>query len=245
MPDEHLSPNELFRSALQKTDNCPPIEALERVLDGAGLETVAHVQSCAFCSAELEMLQSFRLAEVPAEDAQAVRAITQRLNRRTARDFQRVAAPRRPWWQFGPAWLQPAALAGAAALVVIAIAVQFHPAGPPALGSPGAAGPEVFRSQTLNILSPSGDLQRPPEQARWEPAPSAATYRVRLLEVDGHELWSAQTANAAIAFPQSIQRYMVPAKTLLLVVTAFDSAGKTIAESESIRFRVLQNLYPR
>jgi hypothetical protein len=191
------------------------------------------------------MLQSFRLAEVPAEDAQAVSAITQRLKRRTARDFQRIAAPRRSWWQFNPAWLQPAALAGAAALVVIAFVVQFHHAVPPALGTPGGAGPEVFRSQTLNVLSPSGDLQKPPEQARWEPAPSAATYRVRLLEVDGHELWSAQTANAAIAFPQSIRTYMLPAKTLLLVVTAFDSSGKTIAESESVRFRVLQNIYPR
>jgi hypothetical protein len=129
--------------------------------------------------------------------------------------------------------------------MVVGITLQLRRGNAPALDSSGAAGSEVMRSRTMTILSPSGDLQAPPAEVRWEPVPSAVTYRFRLLEVDGNELWSTQTAATSTAFPPEVRARMAPAKTLLGVVTGLDAAGRKVAESETVRFRILQSLYGR
>jgi hypothetical protein len=130
-------------------------------------------------------------------------------------------------------------------LVLAAVGLQLRHIAPPELRHASGNQPDVFRSQSLAILAPAGDLQKAPEEVRWEPAPSAAAYRVRLMEVDGHELWGAQTVNTSVAFPPSVRALIVPAKTLLLAVTALDARGQKIAESDNTRFQVLQNVYPR
>ncbi len=243
MPDEIPSSRDLLKSALQRTADCPPLENLERALDGDPAMT-AHAHSCAYCRTELELLESFRLAEIPPEDARAVDAVTRRLRRHSVTDSLLVPEPRGRWWQFNPAWLRPAAFATAGLLVLIAIGLQLRHSSAPALRNAQPNGAEVFRSQSLAILSPSGDLQKSPGEVRWEPVPSAAAYKISLLEVDGNEFWSAQTTGTSIAFPPSIRAQIVPAKTLLISVTAFDGNTHKIAESERVRFRILQNLYP-
>jgi hypothetical protein len=64
-----------------------------------------------------------------------------------------------------------------------------------------------------------------------------------MMEVDRAELWNSQTATSRIDLPGSVEALIVPAKTLLVQVAAFDAAGSKIAESEPVRFRLLQNLY--
>jgi hypothetical protein len=243
MPDETPSSRDLLQSALQRTADCPPLETLEQALDGDPAMT-AHAHSCAYCRTELELLESFRLAEIPSEDARAVDAVTRRLSRHSVTDSRRVPEPRQRWWQFSNAWLRPAALATAGLLVLIAIGLQLRHSSAPALRNTQANGAEVFRSNSLAVLSPSGDLQKSPGEVRWEPVPSAAGYQIRLLEVDGNELWSAQTTDTSIAFPPSVRARFVPTKTLLISVTAFDGKSHKIAESAIVRFRILQNLYP-
>jgi hypothetical protein len=139
----------------------------------------------------------------------------------------------------------PAALAFAGALMVMGIGIEWQRSGRPALESGGGNGAEVFRSHTLAMVSPTGDLAKAPDEARWEAAQSAASYKIRLLEVDGNELWSAQTAGTAMTFPANIRALMAPAKTLLCTVAAYDASGKKIAESEAARFRVLLTTQPR
>ena len=139
--------------------------------------------------------------------------------------------------------MRPAALAVAGALVVIAIGLQVRQSAPPAIDGARATGAQVFRSQALTILSPIGDLKDSPSEIRWEPVPTAATYQVRLMEVDQHEMWNAHTAQTSASLPDDLRTQIVPLKTLLLEVTAFDAKGRKVAQSEVIRLRVLQNLY--
>ncbi len=256
MSNEHPSAPELLRSGLQRTGDCPAPEELEKALAGCQADGIAggadinasiaaHMQSCAYCGAEMELLRTFQQAQVRPEDARAVQAITERLQRQPAPWKTPAKAPRRAWWMPGGFRWAPAALAFAGALMVMGIGIEWQRGTRPALESGGSNGAEVFRSHALTIVSPTGDLAQAPDEVRWEAAPSAASYKVRLLEVDGNELWSAQTAGTVITFPAGIRALMAPAKTLICTVAAYDAPGRKIAESEAARFRVLQTIRPR
>jgi hypothetical protein len=90
------------------------------------------------------------------------------------------------------------------------------------------------------VIAPSGNLRRAPSEIRWQAAPNAVRYEARLLEVDGAELWKAETAENRIEFPAAVRARVVPAKTLLCQVSAFDASGHRVAQSEAVRFRLLQ-----
>ncbi len=244
MANDRLNPGEFYRSGLGRTAACPPPEALERLVKGSDPTLSAHIASCGYCRTELELMRSFELADVPAEDRRAVQEIAGRLAQQQVSGFRPAAPPRRAWWRLGGTWLRPAVLSAAGILVVVAIALELRHGAPPALRGV-AGGTQVYRSQSLAVLSPSGDLQSVPRELRWEPVASAVTYRVRILEVDGNELWSAATADTAIALPPAVQARFVPAKTLLVNVTALDGHQQKLAESDNVRMRILQNLYPR
>jgi hypothetical protein len=235
-----VSDSRLFRAALQRSDRCPPQAVLERHLERHDAALSAHIDRCAFCKTEIELLRSFVQCDIPAEDAAAVDAIVQRLDQRPPPLLER----RKPWWSFDLSWVRATALAAAAILVAVGIGLQLR-SGPPALRVPDAKSAGVYRSHSVAILSPSGDLQTPPAEARWESTPAAANYRVRLLEVDGNELWSSTATGTTIAFPASIRALMVPAKTLALTVDAFNAQNQKIAESSKVNFRILQKIYGR
>ena len=63
-------------------------------------------------------------------------------------------------------------------------------------------------------------------------------YRVKVTEVDGNELWSAETTAPRVDLPAAVQARILPGKTLYWEVAAFDSAGANIAVSERQSFRV-------
>ncbi len=236
------SERDFVRKGLQRRSDCPPLEILERLLTATDPALAAHVRECAHCNSELQMLDSFHRADVPANDVQAVEKIITHLRQRPVR-IPVIAGNRLPWRQRMGGWLRPATLVAAVVLVLAAIGLQLRHSGPPALRQ--ETGADVMRSNTLQILAPLGDLADAPKEARWEAVPSAANYRIRLLEVDGHEVWSAQTAANMMEFPTAVRAQMVPSKTLAITVSAFDTGGKKLAESENSRFRILQKLYPR
>jgi len=250
MNDNAPAEKRVLKTALGPGDGCPDVGQLERLLTEGSTPPAAlaaHVDSCAFCRTEVQLLREFHAGPNRETEAAAVEAITCRLRARSNGIFKGETPPRgatsEPWWRLfwrGP-WFNPVALAAAAIVVVVAIGLQTR-ISPPALRPPGA-GPEVLRSNAIIVTAPSGDVAQAPAEIRWQPAPGAARYKVRLLEVDGHELWNAETAQSMVQIPGAIRSRIVPAKTLLCQVSAFDEAGRQIAISDTVRFRVLQKPY--
>jgi hypothetical protein len=243
MPDESFE-NELLTGSLKRTSECPPIEALEQILEhGESRDTNLHLKECAYCKTEIALLQSFRDAEIPANDAEAVAQIAAKLRERSGADI--VPSTSASWIGriLGRGWLRPAALALAGALLVVAIGLQIRQSSMRGLNTGAGDGSGVFRSGTLTISSPSGDLQDLPEQFRWEAVAVATRYELHLMEVDHHELWNATSTQPAVSIPADVRAQIVPLKTLLLQIDAFDAAGRKVAQSEVVRFRLLQKFY--
>ena len=241
----------MFRAALGKGSDCPPVEELARLLGpemGGAAALAKHVDGCAYCRTELQLLESFESGEARADETEAVRQVTERLRARSPEIFGRppAAAAREPWWKawFRAPRLSPALLALAGVLAVLAVGLQLKQNAPPALG-PGTTGREAMRSEALEITAPVGDLEQAPTGIQWQAAREAVRYEVRLLEVDRTELWKAETPGSSIALPREVQARIVPAKTILCQVSAFDGSGRKVAESEPVRFRLLQNVYGR
>ncbi|HXB75563.1 MAG TPA: hypothetical protein VNY05_45440 [Candidatus Acidoferrales bacterium] len=250
MPNQPRTEHDVFYEALKPGGDCLPESDLETLLgEFAPEDLVRHIENCPHCRTELNMLRSFHSNEIPAGDTAAVRAIAERLHANSAEIFGRTVAP--PWWKrlfttpwFTKAWLGPAAWTAAALLVVAGAAIQWRHTGAPSLNPVTDAGREVLRSSTIAVLAPAGDLREAPLEVRWESAPAATRYQVRLLEVDHTELWKAEVSDTHTAIPPEVRARIVPAKTLLCEVSAFDSAGRKVAQSEAVRFRFSQNVYP-
>jgi hypothetical protein len=247
MPDDVSAEKRLFKTALEPGDGCPPVERLEQFLGEGSTPPdalAAHVESCAFCRTEVQLLREFQAESVRENDTAAVRVIASRLRERSNEIFKTPSAELSvPCWEslWTTPWFRPAALAAAALLVVVAVGLQTR-ISPPALRPPGAE-PEVLRSNVIIVTAPSGDVAQAPSEIRWQPAPGAAKYKVRLLEVDGSELWSTETAETTVQIPGAIRARIVPARTLLSRVSAFDKAGHQVSISDTVRFRVLQKPY--
>ncbi|HEY6970954.1 MAG TPA: hypothetical protein VJA94_17220 [Candidatus Angelobacter sp.] len=238
---------ELFRSALGPGEDCPPLEDLETLISGAPSSAglADHVASCSYCKTELHLLQSF-LAEDNAPETPEVRATIAQLQKRSKKIFAQSAPDntRVPWWKAAITLrsLAYASFAMAMVLVVAGIMIHLRTTNEPTLLSQTTApGHEVFRSGSFAVITPAGDLHEAPKEIRWESAPSAASYRVSLLEVDRHEVWKAETTQNHVDLPVSVRSVIVPAKTLFCEITAFDSSGNKVGATGLVRFRLLQS----
>jgi hypothetical protein len=251
MPNRDSAENNELRAALGAGRDCPPIEQLEQWLAKSGTvspDMSRHIETCAYCKTELALLRDFQSGALRESEAAPVRIITERLRARSS-----AILPARPeaqlrdsWWRafWTVRWLTPAALAAAAVLIFIAVDVQWRNSAP-ALHAPAAPDQEVMRSGAITVVSPRGDVQQTPAQVRWQPIRGAVKYRVRLMEVDHSELWSAETTEEHIDLPGEAREHIVPLKTLLWEVSGLDSSGRVVAESNSIAFRLLQTVYTR
>jgi hypothetical protein len=250
MPDEGPSEQPILRAALGLGRDCPAIGQLEQLLDQsdpAPSPLSQHVESCSYCQTELHLMRVFQEGKPPEAEEAAVRSVALQLRQRSAEIFHAgTASPtnREPsWWRsfWNVRWLSPAALAMAGVLIVVAVSVEWRK-GPPGLRPPSPE-QEVLRSGAIAVIAPVGDLQQAPREIQWQPAPNAVKYQVRLLEVDRTELWKTDTTENRIDLPPQVRALIVPAKTLLCQVSAFDATGRSVAESNVVRFRLLQNVY--
>ena len=241
--------DEILAAALAGGNDCPPLEDLERVLnEGAPEPLKQHVDGCRHCQTELHLLRAFTSSEVAEQEKAAVSSIAAQLKSRSPE----IIKPRarvdklQSWWQLirGVGWLTPAAASIAIVLLVAGVAIELRQGRQPALNT-NIGSTEVLRSSSIEILSPVGDLREKPGAIRWEGAPNAASYQVRIMEVDRSELWSGETTGTQIELPAKVETLIVPFKTLLIEVGAFDAAGHRIARSEAARFRFLQKVYTR
>lgn len=232
---------QLLKKALSPTRACASLQQLDRLGDPHG-SLWEHVRSCARCQAELSLLGDFETATPRPEEQSAVSWISMRLERQFAEG--RPATPRGgfadPWWKrwFTLRSLGTAGLTFATAMIAVAVTVGLRDGRPPALSAPSGATATAFRSGELSAVSPAGDLDEAPAELRWQALPAAASYSVRVMEVDRTELWKTDTRDAVAKLPEELRARAVPGKPLLWQVTAKDSSGGTIAESAAQRFRV-------
>jgi hypothetical protein len=246
MTNNEPSEKEVLQSALGPGGDCLPVEQLETfVVEGSTplAPQAEHVQQCTYCQTQVQLLREFHAGTPRETETEAVWLITSRLRARSSEIFQATKPrvdPQEPWWRifWRAPWLSPAALALAGILVVVALSLQMRNT-PPGLRSPRPEG-EVLRSNAISVIAPSGDLQQAPSEIRWQAVSNAVRYEARLLEVDGAELWKAETAENRIELPAAVRARVVPAKTLLCEVLAFDAYGHRVAQSETVRFRLLQ-----
>jgi hypothetical protein len=162
-----------------------------------------------------------------------------RLERRMSEIVGSVPIEEPPWRR----WLLLGVFRGAAAVasVLLLVVGGFYllTTKAPHLPTTVSTGNEVARSLSVKVRRPVGDQVQAPNRLEWLAVAGAAQYRVRLMEVDRREVWSTSTAATAVELPADARVVIVPRKTLLWDVTAYDAPGRPIAESGAQSFRLV------
>lgn len=245
--DKQTLERDLLREALGPTEGCPPLEKLESALvhgaTGLASELAEHLKTCGYCQTELHLLRDFQQGG-PEKDSEEVRKVVELLRGRSKETFQprSSAIARESWWSRRPRfqWLVPATLGMAALLIVVGGVSQYRRATTrPALNGSFQVENEVLRTGSFAVVKPVGDLVKTPGEVQWEAVQGAAKYEVRLLEVDGAEVWKAETTSEHTEIPRTVQDKIAPAKTLFCEVVAFDSSGHKIGDTGTVRFRLV------
>ena len=237
--------NNKLKQALGPTPECPAIKALGQFADEA-LEQPArfamesHISACAHCQSELALLREFVEPTPAPSEKPAVDWIAARLKQRASEMFEDTPAAKLPWWKtvFQGFSLSRAAFVLGALFLVAGTTLYLRHNSAPAVNPGIDTGPETLRSNSVVLIAPIGDQQRPPADLRWQPAPGAARYEVHVMEVDRTDLWSAQTRDTRVELSDAVKAKMAPAKSLLWTVTAFDASSKRIATSSEEKFRL-------
>jgi len=234
---------EILRRALQPGSECPAIDELGRYADGAltpaeRAAAASHIDRCATCQSELAMMQTFADGTIAEHERDALRDIVAELGRRESQILGSPAVPevRRSGFALFGSFRH--ALTLATVLIAIVGGYVIFDSMPPRLPSDAGSDGGATRSLAVELRAPIGDQAAAPQRLEWRPVSGAVRYRVRLMEVDRRELWSNQTAATAVDLPEPIRILIVPAKTLLWQVTAYDASNAPIGESGPERFRV-------
>jgi hypothetical protein len=126
------------------------------------------------------------------------------------------------------------AVAGLAALLAIGIYMR-----PPSHGGRPVVEDDTVRSASIEGIEPAGDISQPPAVLRWRAAASAASYRVRILDVDNVVIWQAPAKANQIEIPAAARALMLHKKTLFWQIEALDAKGTSLAQSAPSQFRVV------
>ena len=204
--------DEILRQALAPGPDCLPLEELGRYADGT-------------LSAEQHSAAARHIERCPT--CQAELALMQSMTSLSER-----GEPKR-------SMVFPVAAAAGVVLALVVGSYYVLPRRAPELPPSSAADRDVTRSLTLAVRSPIGDQPEAPRRLEWVASDRAVRYRVRLLEVDRREVWSATTTAAAADIPAEVQSSFTPRRTFLWDVTAYDAADRIVSESGSQSFRVL------
>lgn len=217
-----------------KPDLQPTVEclAIERLGEPLTEPEQSHLRTCPRCEAEFLLWQSFHDSRPVADEGAAVQWVVSEVRRRRTA----APAPAAPWrgWLTAIGW-RP--LAGLAVLVLVVGTGVLIRDPEPRIVSP-APGEQTYRTNTVTVVAPTGDLPRPPTVLSWMAVEGASRYDVQVLEVDRVQLWSASASTTRLELPRAVLERVVPGKTLLWTVTAIDGSGRPIAESGLQSFRV-------
>lgn len=226
----------LWKKALEPGEGCLSPDDFAMGLT----ETQAqHIGNCPRCQAEQALWKSFA-EDLPAgEEAGAVRWVAAETERRLK---PKPSAGTR-WWSWlsggGRSWI--AGLAAACLVVVVAISSR----GPRLETIPEqGGGSSVYRSASVELMEPKGDVAAAPTRFQWTPVTGAASYEVSLMEVDGAEMWKGETTADRISIPPAVRARLVPGKTVVWKVTVRAVGGSTLYHSPTERFRVKPKSIP-
>jgi hypothetical protein len=226
-----------LREALNPGADCPPLELLAATHPDAAVES--HLKTCAYCRSELALFHQFEKAEARPEEAADLAWVQAELTRRSPVKAPAFAERLREWSGliFSPAWRGKLSFATAALLVLVAVGVYL----PSRDGgrTPAQHEAPVWRSGRFAAISPLGDLDRAPNALRWEAVPGAASYHVRLVEVDGTEIWSADVSATTVDFPNNIAAKLLPGRAFQWSATAHDANRNEIAATDLQTFHIL------
>jgi hypothetical protein len=202
--------DQILRNALAPGGGCPSIEELGRYADGA------------LASGEEATAAHIRGCLNCQAELALMRAVT---STRVERTFRVASLP----------------LAAVAAVVLVGVAASsfFFFRSAPELPANVTTADEVVRSLAIAVRQPVGDQAEAPSRFEWVAVDRAIRYRVRLMEVDRREVWSASTTEPRVDLPAQTQSLIRPASTMVWDVTAYNAAGAAIAESGPQSFRVI------
>jgi len=230
-----------IRRALSGGPGCPPLEALAAPSPEAAVQR--HLDSCPHCQNELAMFQQFEAAELRSGEATDLAWVEAELDRR------RVPALQLSWidriraslgTMFLPEYRGRLSFATVAALLIVAGIALYVPSR--GVRNPEVDSPAVWRSGQVIAIAPLGDLDRAPTQLRWEAVPGAASYRVRVLEVDGTEVWSSNVPAATADIPADLAAKMIPGRAFQWEVEARNASGKRIASTGLQNFHIVTTI---
>lgn len=214
--------------SLRGPGGCPGTAELGAYLAGRAPEWKAHVPDCPHCQAELAMMREMLSGNPVASELADVNWVAGRIRRVTV-DQTAAAIPWwRNWFQVGPAL--------AALLLVVSVGTYLRRAPEP--GEVRYGGPGELRSSRIVANGPVGTLTERPAGFVWQPVPGAARFEVSVEEVSGYIVWKGTAMGTSVAVPAEVAAKMLPGKTLLWRVTAFDAQAGKLAESEMTRFRM-------
>lgn len=223
------SERDILHSAVSKESACLPVDALERMAEGAGTDAEkAHTASCVFCQGEVAMLQSFHAGEPTAAEASVVRQIEKQLKQAPAWRPTEAAA-KKAWWFARPVW---------GLGLVAALALIFFVRIPSS--SPVAPIDDTVRGGQIESITPTGDLTSIPSTLQWRAIPGAVSYEVRLMDVAEQTLWQASVTAPVVQLTAEAQALMTERKTLTWRIRAMDLKGATVATSAAETFRVIK-----
>ena len=227
------SPRDMWKQALCSTPDCVPIERFGGTLTPAEQDHIAH---CTHCEAELTLWVEFRDATPSPEEGAAVQWIAAEIARRRAEP-----APAPLWattWQQWREALRPRTMAAIAATCVVLLSGAYLLQDPEPSMRPPTVGSDVYRSATLDVVGPTGEVTGPPATLRWTPVNGAASYEVEVREVDQTLLWRGSTREPLVNLDAAVTAGFAPGKTVLWQVTAYGTDKTVLADSGMQRFRV-------
>jgi hypothetical protein len=230
-----------------KTDSCPSLEQLieDEQVGLSDPNTRKHVNECPFCKTELASWRAFEYSQPSAAEEDIVDQIAGELDWRVQpvirREVHEPARTRTSLVQLLGAWFrskQGSALSLAfvcSALLVISLQIQFRHSAP--LVS-RVDTPQNWRGNNLTIVGPTGSLDAVPNSFRWKSIPSASQYEVRVLGVDGAELWKTTTASTDVVVGPDLNTLLAKHSVFFWRVTGLSSEGRQLASSELERVEV-------
>jgi len=210
---------DLLRRAFGKTPDCPELPDLVASLERGDATAQRHAAACPHCANEVKLYNQFMSPTLTKEEDAAVAWVQ--------RNLKNPAAAASPWAKLS-GWMNIRTLVPlsvAAAAIVVAIGISENSAIAPVKPVVDS----VERSAAVELIEPKGAIAGFPGSLRWNSVAKAASYRVKVMEVDKTVVWESTSSSNVLALPPAIGKKALPGKRLIWTVDALDASGKAIA----------------
>ena len=139
-------------------------------------------------------------------------------------------------WLFQPGKMRVAIPAIAVTAALIVGVVLLRSPKQPELRADAGNNTSVYRSQEVELVSPTGDIEQLPREFRWKAYPGASSYKLTLMEIDHVPIWDGQNSDTNLTIPAATRVRMLPGKPFLWQVSALDVSGRVLATSQVQKF---------